>query len=441
MKHRIIGVVGLAAASTLALTSCGASTGGDGDGAIDYWLWDANQLPAYQRCADDFAAANPDITVTITQLGWDDYWSKLTNGMAAGNAPDVFTNHVTKYPDFLKTQQLLALDDLDVDDAAFNDGLADLWYGTDGVRYGTPKDWDTIAIFYNRQMAEDAGITEEQMNTLTWNPDDGGTYAEVIARLTVDANGTRGDEPGFDKDDVAVYGYGLDGSGGRMGQTQWSSLAATTGWTHTDENPWGTHYNYDDPDFQATIAWWAGLVDKGYMAELETTVGSSAADAFGAGRSAINVNGDWMIGQYSGYDGLDLGIAPNPVGPNGKSMSMFNGLADSVWAGTKNPEAATAWVQYLASSACQDVVGEMGVVFPATTSGTQKAIEAFTAKGIDPSPFTSHVDNGTTFLAPITDNGEKIDGLLTPAMDAIVSGQADAGSLTAVNDQVNAMFD
>ena len=31
-------------------------------------------------------------------------------------------------------------------------GLADLWVAQDGKRYGLPKDWDTIAIFYNKKM-------------------------------------------------------------------------------------------------------------------------------------------------------------------------------------------------------------------------------------------------------------------------------------------------
>ena len=63
--------------------------------------------------------------------------------MAAGTAPDVFTDHLSKYPDFIKTKQLLALDDAvskdKVDTQAYNDGLADLWVGQDGKRYGTPE--------------------------------------------------------------------------------------------------------------------------------------------------------------------------------------------------------------------------------------------------------------------------------------------------------------
>jgi multiple sugar transport system substrate-binding protein len=221
----------------------------------------------------------------------------------------------------------------------YAEGLAELWVGQDGATYGLPKDWDTVAIFYNKAMTDEAGITEEQMNTLTWNPDDGGTYEEVIAKLSVDANGVRGDEPGFDKDNVAVYGLGLAGSGGPNGQTEWSMYPTTLGWTHTDENPWGTHYNFDDPVFQESIAWWQGLIEKGYMPPLETTVGAAVNDTFAAGKAAINTNGSWMIGAYSGYEGIELGVAPLPEGPEGR-RSMFNGLADSIWVGSERQDAA-----------------------------------------------------------------------------------------------------
>ncbi|MBP2411990.1 multiple sugar transport system substrate-binding protein [Arthrobacter stackebrandtii] len=435
------------AAAALALSACsGGSAGGNSaTGELDYWLWDANQLPAYQQCAADFTKANPDITVKITQTGWDDYWSRINNGMASGTAPDVFTDHLSKYPDFLKTNQLLALDDAvtkdSVDLTQYNEGLADLWVGPDGKRYGLPKDWDTVALFYNKKMAADAGITAEQMGSLDWNPQDGGSYEKIIARLTVDKNGKRGDEAGFDKNNVAVYGLGLKGSDAdSAGQTQWSYLSATTGWTATDKNPWGTHFNYDDPNLQATIDWWASLVAKGYMPKLETTVGADVADNFGAGKAAINSHGSWMIGQYTGYEGIDLGIAPTPQGPDGERASMFNGLADSIWAGTKKKDAAIKWVEYLASTDCQDVVASKAIVFPAITTSSDKAAEAFKAKNVDVSAFTQQVKDKTTFTGPITDNAAKIAGIMTPAMDAVLSGKSPASSLTDANEQVNALF-
>ncbi|WP_285241546.1 sugar ABC transporter substrate-binding protein [Pseudarthrobacter sp. MEB009] len=444
---RTLGAVTAAAAIAISLAACSggsSTTAGEAKGDINYWLWDANQLPAYQQCASDFTKINPDIKVKITQRGYGDYWTTLTNGFVAGNAPDVFANHLSKYPEFADKKQLLALDDAVKKDGikldVYNEGLADLWVGQDGKRYGLPKDWDTVAMFYNKAMTDAAGITPEQMANLDWNPKDGGSYEKAIAHLTLDKNGKRGDEAGFDKNNVATYGLGLESSGTGQGQTQWSFLTGTTGWTHTDKNPWGTKFNYDDPRFQDTIKWWAGLADKGYMPKLETTVGASVSDAFGAGKAAVNTQGSWMIGQYTSYKGIETGIAPTPKGPDGKRASMFNGLADSVWAGTKNPAASVKWVEYLASSACQDVVASKAVVFPAIKTSSEKAAEAFKAKGTDVSAFTTQVTDGTTFLFPITENAAKVEGLMGPAMDAVVSGKKDASTLSETNEKVNALF-
>ena len=155
----------------------------------------------------------------------------------------------------------------------------------------------------------------------------------------------------------------------------------TTGWQHTDKNPWGTAYKYDDAGFQKAITWWKGLIDKGYMPPLEQTVGASMNDNFGAGKSAINANGSWMIGSYTGYEGLELGIAPTPVGPSGKRASMFNGLADSIFAGTDNKEAAGKWVAFLGSEECQKIVGQAGVVFPAIPAAGRGGQEGLRDQG------------------------------------------------------------
>src|SRR5207249_12145559 len=125
-----------------------------------------------------------------------------------------------------------------VKDGDYQEGLAELWKGKDGHRYGTPKDWDTIAIFYNADAVQAAGITKQQLDTMAWNPTDGGTFEKVIAHLTVDANGKRGDEPGFDKHNVKVHGLASDGSGGGGGgQTQGSAFTGSAGGQATDKTP------------------------------------------------------------------------------------------------------------------------------------------------------------------------------------------------------------
>jgi multiple sugar transport system substrate-binding protein len=452
MRRTLQAFVGMALVP-LVLAACGGSgstsaAGGSAGTAttVTYWLWDANQLPAYQQCATDFHAANPGVTVKITQLGWDDYWSKLTTSLVSGTAPDVFTDHLQKYPEFVSKHTILPIDDLvsrdKVDTGIYEPGLANLWVGQDGRRYGLPKDWDAIGVFYNKKMTDAAGITAQQLATMTWNPQDGGSYEKIIAHLTTDKKGKRGDEPGFDKNDVAVYGLGLDAPLGSSGQTQWSMYAAANGWTYTDKNPWGTHYNYGDPKFVQTINWWKSLIDQGYMPSLKAATGAKWNDMIAAGKIAMGTSGSWMLSSVFGGKSATFtpAVAPLPVGPDGKRASMFNGLSDSIYAGTKHKDAAWQWMKYLASPACENAVAQHAVVFPAIPAAVDVAQKQFEAKGIDVSAFTVNVKDKTTFLMPITDHAAEVEAIIKPALEAVLSGTAPAASLGAANTQVNALF-
>lgn len=411
--------------------------------ALQYWLWDSAQLPAYQKCADDFMAKNPNIKVELSQRGWDDYWSGIQNGMIAGNAPDIFTDHLAKYPEFAAKGQLLDIQpyvDRDkVDMSVYLSGLADLWT-RDGKRYGLPKDWDTIAIVYNKDMLDKAGVTLEELNSATWNPEDGGSFAELIAKLTLDENGKNALDPDFDKTKVVQYGFVPDGPADTYGQTGWSWLADTTGWRHVDEI-WGTKYNYDDPRVAATIQWMADMMASGQMMPLELVSSLGGSAAFNAAKGALHPQGSWMIGSFIKDAPFTFGFARLPQGPEGRK-SMFNGLADSIFAGTKHPEEAWQLVKYLASAECANTVGDAGVVFPAQQSGVDRAIAAYQAKNVDVSAFTNQATepNGT-FLFPVTDHASEITAIVGPVMQSILLGQAKAAdALPAANEEVNALF-
>ncbi len=100
--------------------------------------------------------------------------------------------------------------------------------------------------------------TRRQLKDLTWNAQDGGTFDELVAKLTLDANGKNGLDPAFDKANVVQYGFVPQGPGGFSGQTQWSMFAASNGFTLTD-GPWTSKYYYDDPKLAETMQWWADL--------------------------------------------------------------------------------------------------------------------------------------------------------------------------------------
>jgi multiple sugar transport system substrate-binding protein len=429
----------------IALTSTVAACGGssqptrtaDGKTLVRYQLWDTNQKPVYQKCADKFEQANPDIKIQIENKNWGDYWSGLARGFIAETAPDVFTDHLGKYPQFAQSEVIEPVSTRAVDMNQYLPGLAKLWRSPAGKQYGYPKDWDTVALVVNEDMLKKAGVSKQQLDTASWNPDDGGTFQQIVAKLTIDGHGKRGDEPGFDPGNVKVYGLAFDPGSLTYGQTTWAGFAASLGFKLNDKNPWGSRYNYDSPAFTKTFTWWRNMIRKGYMPSLEQarTLGQSAA--FQSGRAALAIDGDWTIGTYSATKGIDVGYAPQPAGPNG-SWSMYNGLADAIWVGSKVKPQATKWVQFMASKDCQSIVGSMAVVFPAIKSEIPKAVAKHDKDGIDVSAFTSYIKSGKTVLYPITDKAPQINLIVQPTLEEFLNGDDDAATVfKKMNDQVN----
>jgi len=446
MKHptRVAAaLVAVALAGTAA--ACTKDSSSDGPVTLNYWLWDDNQTASYQACADAFHTANPNITITITQTAWAQYWQNLTTQLASGDAPDVWTDHASYYPQFVTSNQILDIQpyvDRDkVDLTQYQAGLADLFV-KDGKRYGLPKDWDTMALAYNTTLLSAQGVDAATMADLTWNPTDGGTLEQVIAKATVDKSGHNGLDPAFDKNNVAVYGFLPEWADGSQGQNGWGDLAVSNGFTYLDKNPWGTHYNYDDPKLAATISWFKQLIDKGYAPKFDqqSTIGRDAV--MDAGQGAITITGSWNINTYlSSTAKQKYAFAPLPTGPTGRK-SAINGLSDAIYAGTAHQEQAWQWVKFLGSSACQDLVAANAVVFPAIKEATDKSLAAHQAKGQDVHMFTDEAAaaNGTFFL-PITDHGNEISQAVQDAIQSVILGQSDAATaLKKANDTVNAMF-
>ena len=238
------------------------------DVTISYWMWDGNQSPEYRKCADKFEAANPGIKIDVKQEGWDNYWTNLTTGFVAGTAPDVFVNHLSRFPEFLTNGVMVDLTDRIAADktemTGYIPGLAESW-NKEGRQFGLPKDWDTVALVYNKKMVADAGVSEEEMMNLDWNPKDGGSFGKVLAKLSVDEAGKHGDQEGFDKSKVATYGM-VSNRKGDYGQTEWSWLAVSNGFKYIDK-PWGTKFSYDDPKLAETFDWIKGEVAVGPSCE------------------------------------------------------------------------------------------------------------------------------------------------------------------------------
>ncbi|MGO1315728.1 MAG: extracellular solute-binding protein [Cellulomonadaceae bacterium] len=259
--------------------------------------------------------------------------------------------------------------------------------------------------------------------------------------MTVDRNGVRGDELGFDPKNIAVYGLGYNESGGGYGQVQWSPFALSNDWEYANQNPWGTEWNYGSPRLIETIAWWQSLIEKGYLPSLAiATSGVGTIESIGAGAYATLIEGSWNARAFVDLQGVDVQVAPTPIGPAGQRASVLNGLSDAIWEGTAHPDEAFAWVEYLASPQCQDVVAEQGRVFPAVTSASEKAVETFESIGVDAQAFAVHLEDETGVTSPVSDRWPELQTIMQPTMDSIFAFRDDPESLVSANVRVDALF-
>lgn len=399
---------------------------------VKYMLWDSLQLPAYRQCAADFTRKHPGISIKITQAGWGDYWTAISTGFISGVAPDVFTNHLSQHPQFVANDLLVDLTPYiqrdGVDLSAYPTALVAVW-GRNGRQYGLPKDWDTVSLMVNLDHAAKAGVSLEELRSMSWNPRNGGSFENVVRRLTLDKQGRNALHPRFDPRNVSVYGYQVSSSGGMAGQVEWSHFAWSNGFRFQDQ-PWALPYRYDDPRLAETLDWLASLPAKGLSAPFQNAMSIGASAMFSAGRVAMVAEGAWMINYFGGNKRFASTWVPLPVGPSGHRASMLNGLSDAMWVGSKVKEEAWQWIRYLASPDCQRVVAARGVTFPAYGNLADEVLALHRSRGIDAQAFVT-MRQAHTFLTPIAGNGAQVEAHMKHAIESVLLGQQGATAALA----------
>jgi multiple sugar transport system substrate-binding protein len=426
MKLRAITAAVAVAGIVAALSGCSSSPSGSGSasGTVNWWTWDDKQAASYQKCLPGFEKENPGVKVKISQYNVNDYFTKLTAGFVAGTAPDAFQNSVPLLGEYASQKQIMPLDDLikknNFDTSIFSVGLSS-WKYTDGKQYGLPLDWASAAFYFNQDAIKAAGYTAADIDNLTWNPDDGGTFDKTVAHLTVDASGKRGDEPGFDKANVKTYGVGSLSSSDFNGQTSWNAFASSTGWRLGDKDSWPTQLEFAKPVFSKTMDYVRSLEDRGFAPKFGSLT-APGTEQLSSGKVAMIEGGSWDAPTYANVPGLTVGIAPTVKGPDGRSV-ISNSNANNIFVGTKNLDATWKWVSYMGSEACQSAAGVDGTFLPSIAASMKVAEDAQKAKGVDLSVFTKALQNKELYAAPPTVNGQELADTLKPMFEAYFSGE------------------
>jgi multiple sugar transport system substrate-binding protein len=115
----------------------------------------ARGLAVWQAVVDDFHKGNPNITVKVDVSDWDSYWTKLNTLIAGGTPPDVFAMDAPLFLDWQRRGALLNLQPYIDANPGFLDGIYPQTltaYKTADGYYGLPRDFQTIVLFYNKDM-------------------------------------------------------------------------------------------------------------------------------------------------------------------------------------------------------------------------------------------------------------------------------------------------
>jgi multiple sugar transport system substrate-binding protein len=332
-----------AAPADAAATEAAAEAGGEASGeqvTITYAMWDNNQLPAHEQIIAAFEAEHPNINVEPQVVPWGDYWTKLQTAVAGGEAYDTFWMNGPNFPVYASKGILMDLQsmiDADaVDMTKYPQSLVDL-YSYEGGIYALPKDFDTIGLFYNKDLFDAAGVAYPDENW-TW-----ADFSDAAAKLT-DA-------------DAGVWGFAST----LEGQSNWFNLIYQNG---------GQLFN---DDRSAVVVDEAAACDALQFAYSFIANGSSPDGAtmgslspteqlFPGGKLGMISTGSWMVKPYV-ESGLNIGVAPLPQGE--QRATIIHGLGNVIWANTEHPQEAWEWVKFLGSEEAAKIQAETGTVIPA----------------------------------------------------------------------------
>lgn len=315
-------------------------------------IWDTNQQPGLQQIMDDWTATSG-IKAEIQVLSWDEYWTLLEAGASGGTLPDVFWMHSNNAQKYMENGLLLDLTDKIAasDKVDLNNYFSEIsaLYTSSGKQYAMPKDIDTIALWYNKAMFDEAGVAYPD-NTWTWD-----TMADAAKKLT--------------KADGSQYGYAINTGNN---QDSYYNVIYSYGGSVISEDK--KKSGYDDPNsIKGMQVIEKMLLDKS-IPSLQILSENGADVLFQSGKVAMITQGSWMVPAYKNndYTKANADIAVLPMGPDGKRVSIYNGLGWAASASGKNTDASWSLIEYLSTKEAQLKQAELGVTMSAY-KGTSEA--------------------------------------------------------------------
>ncbi|WP_309080671.1 extracellular solute-binding protein [Zhihengliuella sp.] len=297
-RRRLLSAAATAAVVPLALTACGGgSTASDGGEVetltvLDYY----NNEPEKTLWQDALEACGTEVGVTIERetMPGADLIQKVLQRASSNTLPDVLMLDNPDVQEIAQTGGLTPLSQYGVDTSGFADGILEA-ASYEGEVYGLGPVVNTLGLFYNVEMLDEAGIEPPK------------TWEELKAAA---AQLTEGDRYGVGFSAVATY----------EGAWQFLPFMWTNGADETD---------LTSPEAAEALKLWVDLVESGSASE--SVLNWSQADVkdqFVAGNLAMMVNGPWQI---PALEESDVEYASVQVPVNEEGATPVAPLGGEVW--------------------------------------------------------------------------------------------------------------
>jgi multiple sugar transport system substrate-binding protein len=290
-------------------------------------------IDAYNEQSPNSAVFNPQ----------PEYDTTLQAALAGGQPPDVFYVDSNRLPDFVSAGVLASAEGMIDDDGDFYEALRDA-FTYDGTFWCPPKDFSTLALQYNVQMLDEAGVEPPT----TWDE-----LAAAAEALTTD------DRVGL------VLGTEYP---------RWGAFMFQAGGSVTDDD--FTQMTIDSEENRTAFEFLQQLYEDGYASTAPDLDSGWPGEAFGSGRAAMTIEGNWMVGYMNNdFPDVEWATVELPVGPEGPGTFAFT-VCYAVAADAPNPEASWDLVNFLVSAEQQLAYTSQFPVMPSRQSLEDDWLEA-----------------------------------------------------------------
>ncbi len=381
-RWRRVGVLGMIAVLASACTSTGATSApstaptaappsqaasvAPSEAAkveIEWWHVQNNDpgKALWQKLADEYMAAHPNVKVNLTVLENEAFKTKLTTALQAKTPPDLFQSWGGG--GLNEQQQAGLVKDITSDIASWKDTInpgALGMYQVDGKQYGVPFDLGMVGFWYNKEQFAKAGITAPPA---TWD------------ELLTDVQKLK---------DAGLIPIALAEGDKWPGMFYWAYLAIRAGGKDAMDKAIASG-DWTGPSFVEAGKQLKRLIDTkpfqpGFLAAIWDGAGSGAA-SMAAGKGAMQLMGQWLPGTVMANSadkkgmGDNLGWFPFPAltGGAGAPTDGFGG-GNGFAVGKDAPPETIDFLHFLVSKDAANRWGALNTGILPTTVGTESSV-------------------------------------------------------------------